>query len=874
MPGAQAGDDLQVLADEQAALRRVAELVAAGASQPSVFDAVAHEACRLLGGHFTALLRYEPDGPAVIMAMWGDEAVRHVMRVGMRLSADGDGIVQRVRGTGRAARIDSYAHLPGSNASTARDLGLTSGVGAPVVTEGHVWGAITVLGSGLPLPAGAEQRLEMFAGLVATAIGNTQARASLAALADHQAALLRVAERVARGAAPQEIFATVAAEASQLLDGCPMTLVRYQAARELVVVASCGGPARVGERIQFEPETLPDRVRRQDRVVRIDDYAGEPDSSLATSYGLAAAVAAPISVQAEVWGMLVGTSGERPLPAGTEHRLEPFAELVAAALANSQARADLQALADEQTALRRIAELTAQEATADAVLNAVAVQASRLAGVEFGMVLRFEPDGASEIVALDGAPMNFHVGMRAPDTGDGSVHRVWRTGRAARIENLGAMSGRWPQMASRHGFSTSAGVPILLEGGLWGALIVAGREPMPAAIESHLADFAELVGTAIAAAQARSALRKLADEQIALRRVAELVARGAVLGEVFAAVAEGASKLLGDLAAVLVRYDPGGDAVAVAVCNSTVSPGLRIPSDDDSAIGEVLRTARAVRVDDFGAPRLAGLAQPLTGRAGVAVPVTVEGRVWGALTTSTPEPALPADAEDRLAQFAELAGAAIAHAENKANLTASRARVIATTDETRRRLQRDLHDGAQQRLVHAIISLKLADAAAGDHPAAGLIEEALAHAQRANAELRDLVHGIMPASLTRGGLRAGLESLVADLALPVGLHVTVPRLHPQLERTAYFIVAEALTNVVKHAHATRATVNAALDGGNLTITVQDDGRGGADPTRGTGLTGLLDRVEASEGELSITSPPGGGTMLRATLAHADADTAA
>ena len=725
-------------------------------------------------------------------------------------------------------------------------------MGAPVVTEGHVWGAITVLGSGLPLPAVAEHRLEMFAGLVATAIGNTQARASLAALADHQAALLRVAERVARGAAPQEIFATVAAEASQLLDGCPMTLVRYQAERELVVVASCGGPARVGERIQFEPDTLPDRVRRQDRVVRIDDYTGEPDSALATSYGLAAAVAAPISVQAEVWGMLVGTSGERPLPAGTEHRLEPFAELVAAALANSQARSELRALAEEQTALRRIAELTAQEATADAVLNAVAVQASRLAGVEFGMVLRFEPDGASEIVALDGAPTNFQVGMRAPNTGDGSVHRVWRTGRAARIENLGAMSGRWPQMASRHGFSTSAGVPILLEGGLWGALIVAGREPMPAAIESHLADFAELVGTAIAAAQARSALRKLADEQIALRRVAELVARGAALEEVFAAVAEGASKLLGDVAAVLVRYDPGGDAVAVAACNSTVPPGPRILSDDDGATGEVLRAARAR----------------------VAVPVTVEGRVWGALTTSTSGPALPADAEHRLAQFAELAGAAIAHAENKASLKASRARVIATADETRRRLQRDLHDGAQQRLVHAIISLKLADAAAGDHPAAGLIEEALAHAQRANTELRDLVHGIMPASLTRGGLRAGLESLVADLALPVGLHVTVPRLHPQLERTAYFIVAEALTNVVKHAHATRATVNAALDGGDLTITVQDDGCGGADPTRGTGLTGLLDRVDASEGELSITSPPGGGTSLRVTLALGAADTIA
>ena len=202
------------LADEQAALRRVAELVADDASQSSVFDAVAHEACRLLGGHFTALLRYEPDGPAVIMAMWGAEAVRHVMHVGMRLSADGDGIVQRVRRSARAERIDSYEGVPGSNATTARDLGLTSGVGAPIITEGRVWGAITVLGSGPPLPASAENRLELFAKLVATAIANAQARANLAALADEQSALRRVAELVARGAAAHEIFAAVAAEAS------------------------------------------------------------------------------------------------------------------------------------------------------------------------------------------------------------------------------------------------------------------------------------------------------------------------------------------------------------------------------------------------------------------------------------------------------------------------------------------------------------------------------------------------------------------------------------------------------------------------------------------------------------------------------------
>ncbi len=389
-----------------------------------------------------------------------------------------------------------------------------------------------------------------------------------------------------------------------------MTLTRFESEHELVVEAACRGPARVGTRITFAAETLPDWIRRGDRVVRVDDYTQERDAELAAQFGLLAAVAAPISVQGEVWGMLTGTSDAQPLPRGTEHRLQQFAELVAAALANSQARADLQALADEQTALRRIAELSAQEATADAVLQAVAVQASRLAGVEFGMVLRFVgPDGANEIVALDGAPANFTLGLRASGTGDGSVHRVWRTGRAARVDNLDAMSGRWPQMASQFGFSTSAGVPILLqEGELWGALIVAGRESMPAAIESHLADFAELASTAISAAHTRAQLRVLADEQAALRRVAELVARGAPLDEIFTATATEASKLLSDQAAVLLRYESDGHATVVAARNSPASHSG--PS--------------------------------------VTVPILVEGRAWGALSTSTAGPPLTVGTEDRL----------------------------------------------------------------------------------------------------------------------------------------------------------------------------------------------------------------------------------
>ncbi len=669
----------------------------------------------------------------------------------------------------------------------------------------------------------------------------TDDRWELRALAEEQSALLRVAELVARAGPPQEVFAAVAAEAAKLFNGEAMTLTRFDGDRELLVEATHRGPAPVGTRIAFQVDTLPDWVQLG-VVVRVDDYTTQRDAELAKEFGLAAAVSAPISVAGEVWGMLTATSGEQPLPVGAEHRLAQFAKLVAAALANSHARVQLQTLADEQAALRRVAELAAREATAEGVLDAVTVQASGLTGVDFTTLLRYEPDGSTEIVAVDGAPEGVVVGMRAPGTGDGAVQRVWRTGHAARIDNLAQMSGHWPKVAHGFGFSTSAAVPIVIQGGLWGALVAVGRrEPLPKTSEKHLTSFAELVGIAISAAQARKELRVLADEQAALRRVAELVARGAAVDEVFAAVATEASKLLGDVATALLRYDGDRVAVAVAVCNSPTPLGLRIPFQAEMA-------------------RMLGVG------AGVAVPVTVEGHVWGTLTTSTPGVPLPFDTEHRLGQFAELAAAAIANAENKRNLTASRARVVATADETRRRLQRDVHDGAQQRLVHTIIALKLArDAIANGGTAAELIDEALNNAERANTELRDVVRGVLPASLTRGGLRAGIDSLIADLVLPVDLDVSVPRLPAAMETTAYFIVAEALTNVVKHAQASRADIQIRLDDKSLAIDVRDDGMGGADPSRGTGLTGLRDRVDASEGALTLTSPARGGTILHATL---------
>jgi signal transduction histidine kinase len=400
------------------------------------------------------------------------------------------------------------------------------------------------------------------------------------------------------------------------------------------------------------------------------------------------------------------------------------------------------------------------------------------------------------------------------------------------------------------------------------AVITTGR-PVAAGAEQRLAQFADLVAAAVAGAQARADLQQLADGQAALRRVAELVARAAPLDQVFSAVATEASTLLGDLAAALLHYDRPDSGVVVAACHSPVPVGLRIPAYDDIGVGRVRRTGRPFRVDSVQDTSAAAIADAV-GVTSVAVPVIVEGRVWGTLSTTSEGEPPPAGTEERLAPFAELAAAAIANAENRAKLTASRARVVATADEVRRRLQRDVHDSAQQRLVHAIVTLKLATAAIADgRDPTALVEEALRNAERAHRDLRDVIRGILPAALERGGLGAGLGELVHDLPVPVRLLVVAPRLPQALETTAYFVVAEALANIVKHAQASSATVEVGLHGNRLVIEVRDDGNGGADPARGSGLTGLLDRVEAGEGTLRLSSPVGGGTTLHVELPISD-----
>jgi signal transduction histidine kinase len=353
-------------------------------------------------------------------------------------------------------------------------------------------------------------------------------------------------------------------------------------------------------------------------------------------------------------------------------------------------------------------------------------------------------------------------------------------------------------------------------------------------------------------------------EQSALRRVATLVAQGAATQAVFDQVAVETGRLLDGAPVSLARLEPPGGVRIVAAAGSGTPAGTWF-SAEEGGMGRIRRTGRAVRIDDIR--QAPPYVMKLGFRAVVLAPIVVAGRLWGGIAAYSREAPLPAGTEERLSQFAELVATAIANAESHAELTASRARVVAGADEARRRLARDVHDGAQRRLVHALIAVKQARAAMtkADDPAAALVAETLRQTQGAYDELRRLAHGLLPAALEQGGLQTAVEALVADIELAVETDIIDKRLPETVETTAYFLIAEALTNTVKHADAGRVRVRAVPDGNWLTVEVTDDGCGAADPDRGSGLLGLSDRVQAAGGTISVTSPQGAGTTVSATL---------
>jgi signal transduction histidine kinase len=367
-------------------------------------------------------------------------------------------------------------------------------------------------------------------------------------------------------------------------------------------------------------------------------------------------------------------------------------------------------------------------------------------------------------------------------------------------------------------------------------------------------------------------LERLAREQAALHRVATIVARGEPPSTVFAVVTKEAGQVLGADMTRLIRYEAAGTTRVVGVWggpDEVLPIGDRWPIAGDNLESRVLRDRTPARMNCFGVSPMCVYLKMHGIRSGVGTPITVGGTCWGAmLAYSTRDRLLPADAETRNCDFTDLVATAIANANAHAELATSRARLVAAADQARRRIERDLHDGTQQRLISLLMELRIAEELV---PAdASRLRKQLskigAELTDTVNELRELAQGIHPAVLTRGGLEAAIKSLARRSAVPVEFDAEIPRrLSESVEVAAYYVVAEALCNAWKYARASTVRITAATRQGRLCLTVCDDGVGGADPSRGSGLIGLVDRIEALGGSIEITSRSGQGTLLRVEL---------
>ena len=371
---------------------------------------------------------------------------------------------------------------------------------------------------------------------------------------------------------------------------------------------------------------------------------------------------------------------------------------------------------------------------------------------------------------------------------------------------------------------------------------------------------------------------RLAQEQRALRRVATLVASEARPERVFAAVSEECARVLEVDASAVFRFE-GDDTATIVGRHSRAEGadafnlGMRLPASEDSGIGQVLRTGAPARIHDYTERPgvVADNMRQMSYRSSVSAPIVVAGIMWGAVGIASAEP-LPADTEARLGAFCELVSLAVASAQAREDLSASRARLVKAGDEQRRKLERNLHDGAQQRLVSLALTIRLArrQLESNAETAAASLERAAGELDLALEELRELARGLHPAALTEQGLGPALAGVAKRLAIDVELSAPEDRLPENIEATAYYIVSEALTNVAKHAEATKAKVEMTVAGKALKFEVTDDGRGGADPSAGSGILGLRDRAEAVGGTLFVISPPGKGTIVTAQLPLNDA----
>jgi signal transduction histidine kinase len=529
-------------------------------------------------------------------------------------------------------------------------------------------------------------------------------------------------------------------------------------------------------------------------------------------------------------------------------------------------------LAEEQAAFRRLATFVAQDPLPGEIFATLAAELGGLLQAEMTHLHRYEGGRRWTVVGAWSVQDHLPLGLEWTDDGGLLERTIVQVGAPARIDDYElAMISIAPELR-RLGARSSVGAPIVVDGRVWGMLAACSRAgALPDSTERRLTDFAELVGSVVASAESRLALSRLADSQAALRRVATLVAREPQPADVFAAVAEEARGLTGSHITAILQLRSDDTATLVAGAGAPYSDlpaGSLVPTGPGSISALVRDSGRPARLDRFetDAGPLAAYLHRLGVHSAVGAPILVEGRLWGVLLAGSSEP-LPANIEPRLAEFAELAAVAISNAGTRAALAGSRARIVTAADETRRRIERDLHDGIQQRLVSLGLELRDAQFAIAERPgeAQRKIDAVAAGLTRTLDDLREISRGIHPAILA-GGLAPALKALARRSSVPVELDIGSLDPVPEPTQVAvYYIVSEAFTNAAKHGHASVVRLRAERENGTIRVAVTDDGVGGADPARGSGLIGLSDRIGAIGGKLAIDSPPGRGTSIVAEL---------
>jgi signal transduction histidine kinase len=862
--------------------------VARGVDAEVLFSAVSDEVARLFTADGAAVCRLEAAGSELV-ALGLSEALRAIP-LGTRVPVDESLATAAARKTGRAERKDLRGSRPGSAAMMHVPLlgrVFQSSVSAPIVVEGDPWGVIVTLSESSSLPSGIEQRLQNFTELVATAIANAETRAELAELAEEQAALRRVATLVAEGATPDELYTAVAEEVAGVIDIPVVGVHRYDPDGNFTMLGIAGETRFTrGSRWPVEAEGLAGRILATGRPVRVEDYSMMPGplGDALREDRMVTTIGAPIVVDGDVWGFLAaGGRPGKPIATGTEERLDRFGELVATAIAKHKEQQHRGRLTDEQAALRRVATLVARGVGPDDLFAAVSDEVAVLFGAEIASVVRFERTEPPAIVSVGvshGADASL-IGARLPLMDWLASTGVFRTGRTTRKEVTAdevADRGAVANTVRGWGFLSTVSAPILVERELWGAVTVSSsHESLAADTERRIESFTELVATAVANAQSRAELatsearaHALAREQASLRRVATLIAKAAKAEQVFDAVAQEVADVFGVEMVTLCSHTPDGALVLSSLGVPEFPTGSSWPLDVPSLLRRVQHSGCAARIDDFtDVSGLDAAARDAGVKAAVGAPIVVDGELWGTITIATRrDMAFEPDAEERLARFTDLVATAVSNATMRAELAASRARIIAAADDARRRIERDLHDGAQQRLVTLALALRRAEAKLppDEHELREDISRVADGLTGALEELRELSRGIHPAVLTERGLSPALKALGRRSSVRVKLDVRCDdRLPDAVEVAAYYTVAEALTNASKHARASRVWISLHDDDEILHLSIRDDGMGGADPGRGSGLIGLKDRVEAVGGTIRIESPPQRGTTIHVEI---------